>query len=138
VGEHIGFAWVRDRHAEAERTLTVCTGALIAASAGLLAGQRAATHQMPTRNWPRPAPRQTPAVASTRLPGRGWCDPDTLWTSAGGSAGSDLALDAVESLNDRSLRKAAEEEMEWGVGWTSQSRSTAGHDDDRVILQAKG
>lgn len=114
------LAWVRERHLDAELTLTVCTGALIAASAGLLAGRRAATHHGAYEELAaigRAAGDHEPIDVAD-----GWRvvrSSDKLWTSAGVSAGIDLALEAVESLSDRSLRKAVEEEMEWGVGWTS-------------------
>lgn len=82
--------WVRARAARAERVASVCTGAFLLAAAGVLDGRRAATH------WSVCAElaRRFPAV-------RVEADPifvrdDPVWTSAGVSAGIDLALALVE------------------------------------------
>ena len=114
----LALAWVRDRHADAERTLTVCTGALIAASAGLLAGHRATTHhgayeELAAIGQGEGGPTGIDVAHGYRVVR----STEKLWTSAGVSAGIDLALEAVEDLSDRSLRKAVEAEMEWGDGW---------------------
>ena len=91
------LAWVRRRAALASRTASVCSGAFLLAEAGLLDGRRAVTH------WQRCAEfaARFPAV---RL------DPDPIfvrdgpiWTSAGITAGIDLALAMVELDNGRSL-----------------------------------
>jgi transcriptional regulator GlxA family with amidase domain len=83
--------WIRARATAARRVASVCSGAFLLASAGLLDGRRAATH------WSRCAElaRRFPAVA---------VDPDPIfirdgnvWTSAGITAGIDLALALVEA-----------------------------------------
>jgi transcriptional regulator GlxA family with amidase domain len=83
--------WVRNRAAAARRVVSVCSGAFLLATAGLLDGRRAVTH------WRRCAEfaRRFPAV---RL------DPDpifvrdgNIWTSAGVTAGIDLALALLEA-----------------------------------------
>jgi transcriptional regulator GlxA family with amidase domain len=85
------IAWIRKRSGNARRTASVCSGAFLLATAGLLDGKRAVTH------WQRCAEfkRRFPAV---RL------DPDpifirdgNIWTSAGVTAGIDLALSLVEA-----------------------------------------
>ena len=82
--------WLRQRCGVTRRTASVCSGAFLLAATGLLDGRRAVTH------WGRCAQfaRAHPAV---RL------DPDpifvrdgTVWTSAGVTAGIDLALALVE------------------------------------------
>ena len=82
--------WLKLRAATARRLCSVCSGALILAQAGLLAGRRAATH------WSRCAEleRKHPEVMVESDPiflrdGR-------IWTSAGVTAGVDLALALVE------------------------------------------
>jgi transcriptional regulator GlxA family with amidase domain len=82
--------WLKLRAATARRLCSVCSGALILAKAGLLAGRRAATH------WTRCAEleRKHPEVMVESDPiflrdGR-------IWTSAGVTAGIDLALALVE------------------------------------------
>jgi transcriptional regulator GlxA family with amidase domain len=68
------------------RTASVCSGALVLAEAGLLDGKRAATH------WCRVAQlkREYPRVQVE--PDRIWVRDGRVWTSAGISAGIDLAL----------------------------------------------
>jgi transcriptional regulator GlxA family with amidase domain len=68
------------------RITSVCSGALLLAESGLLDGKRAATH------WCRVAQlrRQYPAVQVE--PDRIWVRDGNVWTSAGITAGIDLAL----------------------------------------------
>lgn len=89
--------WVRRRAQRARRTASVCTGAFVLAAAGLLDGRRATTH------W---------SAASTlaRLHPDVDVDPDPIyvrdgnvWTSAGVTAGMDLALALVEEDLDRDV-----------------------------------
>ena len=82
--------WARARAARARRVASVCTGAFLLAATGLLDGRRVATH------WSVCAElaRRFPAV-------RVEADPifvrdDPVWTSAGVTAGIDLALALVE------------------------------------------
>ncbi|MBW0016195.1 MAG: GlxA family transcriptional regulator [Mycobacterium sp.] len=83
--------WVKAVSAGARRVVTVCTGAFLAAEAGLLDGRRATTHWA----FARRLAREFPAVD---------VDPDpifirsaeTVWTAAGVTAGIDLALALVE------------------------------------------
>ncbi len=92
--------WVRQRAAHARRVASVCTGAFLLAAAGLLDGRRAATHWMYcTRLAQRfPAVRVEPDPIFV-------CD-GPVWTSAGVTAGIDLALALVEEDLGRSLALA--------------------------------
>ena len=83
-------AWLKARAPYARRLCSVCSGALLLAEAGLLAGRRVATH------WGRCAElsRKHPNVK---------VEPDPIfvrdgdvWTSAGVTAGIDLALALIE------------------------------------------
>jgi transcriptional regulator GlxA family with amidase domain len=87
--------WIRRTAATARRTASVCTGAFLLASAGLLDGRRATTH------W-------AAAEELARLHPRVRVEPDPIflrdgriWTSAGVTAGMDLALALVEEDSDR-------------------------------------
>ena len=83
------YADVRVLSARARRTTSVCTGALVLAEAGLLDGYRATTHWA----WcDRLATRPGVEVEPDRIHVR---DRDR-WTSAGVTAGIDLALALVE------------------------------------------
>jgi transcriptional regulator GlxA family with amidase domain len=89
--------WVRTRAAHARRTASVCTGAFLLAAAGLLDDRRAVTH------WTRCA------ELAQRFP-RVRVEPDPIficdggvWTSAGITAGIDLALALVEEDLGRAL-----------------------------------
>ena len=82
--------WVRKRAARARRVASVCTGAFVLAAAGVLDGRRAATH------WKYCAKlaQRFPAVHVEPDP-IFVCD-GAVWTSAGVTAGIDLALALVE------------------------------------------
>lgn len=82
--------WVRQRAAQARRVASVCTGAILLAAAGLLDGRRAATHwEYCARLAQRfPAVRVEPEPIFVR--------DGSVWTSAGVTAGIDLALALVE------------------------------------------
>jgi len=68
------------------RVASVCSGALVLAQAGLLDGRRATTHWSRARQMAR----QFPAVRVE--PDRIWVRDGKFWTSAGITAGIDLAL----------------------------------------------
>ena len=71
------------------RLVTVCSGALLAASAGLLRGRRATTHHGDLEELARRAPDAT--VVADRV----FVHDGDLWSSAGVTAGIDLALHLV-------------------------------------------
>ena len=82
--------WVRQRAMQARRVASVCTGAFLLAASGALDGRRAATHW----SFCAELARRFPAV-------RVEADPifvrdGPIWTSAGVTAGIDLALALVE------------------------------------------
>ncbi|TGQ72840.1 MAG: GlxA family transcriptional regulator [Mesorhizobium sp.] len=83
--------WVIGRSRDATRTASVCSGAFLLATAGLLNGRRAVTH------WGRCAEfaQRFPAV---RLePDPIFIRDGNVWTSAGVTAGIDLALSFLEA-----------------------------------------
>ena len=83
--------WITARAAAARRTASVCSGAFLLATAGLLDGRRAVTH------WQRCAEftRRFPAVHLE--PDPIFVRDGSIWTSAGVTAGIDLALALVEA-----------------------------------------
>ena len=82
--------WVRQRAMRARRVASVCTGAFLLAAAGVLDGRRAATHWL----YCADLARRFPAVRVESDPI--FVRDDTVWTSAGVTAGIDLALALVE------------------------------------------
>jgi transcriptional regulator GlxA family with amidase domain len=91
-------AWVAIAGAVARRAASVCTGAYLLAAAGLLDGRRATTH------WDHAArlARAFPAVVVDADPI--FVRAGSVWTSAGVTAGIDLALALVEE--DRGAAEA--------------------------------
>ena len=89
-GEPALLAWVSERASHARRTVSVCTGAFLLAAAGVLDGRRAVTH------WAYCAElaRRRPSVRVESDPI--FLRDGNVWTSAGVSAGVDLALALVE------------------------------------------
>jgi transcriptional regulator GlxA family with amidase domain len=92
--------WIRRRAESARRVASVCTGAFLLAATGLLDGRRAATH------WSLcvELARKFPAVKVEPDP-IFVCD-GPIWTSAGVTAGIDLALALVEKDLGRTLALA--------------------------------
>jgi transcriptional regulator GlxA family with amidase domain len=89
------IAWIRERSARTTRTASVCTGAFLLAAAGLLDGRRATTHWSAARALQRTYPRVRVDLEPIFVrEGR-------IWTSAGVTAGMDLALAMVEQDLDR-------------------------------------
>ena len=84
------IGWIRRTAAKARRVASVCTGAFLLAEAGLLDGRRATTH------WARvrPLAQRFPTVEVERDPI--FVRDGNVYTSAGVTAGMDLALALVE------------------------------------------
>jgi transcriptional regulator GlxA family with amidase domain len=74
----------------ARRTASVCTGAFILGEAGLLEGRRVTTHWVHARALQKQFPKAY--VEEDRI----FIIDGTIWTSAGMSAGLDLALGMIE------------------------------------------
>jgi transcriptional regulator GlxA family with amidase domain len=89
--------WVRQRAAQARRVASVCTGAFLLAAAGILDGRRVVTHWKDCARLAQrfPAVRVEPDPIFV-------CD-GPVWTSAGVTAGIDLALALVEEDLGRSV-----------------------------------
>jgi len=90
------LAWIRDTAARSSKVTSVCTGALLLAKAGLLRGRRATTHwaglDLLASIDPSIQVQREVRVVS-----------DSVVTSAGVSAGIDMAFTVVESLCGRAV-----------------------------------
>ena len=88
--DRVLFAWLRSAASSARRLGSVCVGAYLLASAGLLDGKRATVHWKYARElavrYPRVSVDPNPI----------WVQDGNIYTSAGISAGIDLALAWVE------------------------------------------
>jgi transcriptional regulator GlxA family with amidase domain len=93
-------AWVRQRAKQARRVASVCTGAFVLGAAGVLDGRRAATHWM----WCTRLAERFPAVRVESDPI--FVRDGAVWTSAGVTAGIDLALALVEEDLGRAVALA--------------------------------
>jgi transcriptional regulator GlxA family with amidase domain len=92
--------WVRQRAARARRVASVCTGAFLLAASGALDGRRAATHWSVCKEFAQryPAVRVEPDPIFVR--------DGSVWTSAGVTAGIDLALALIEQDLGRTVALA--------------------------------
>lgn len=98
------LAFCRARAADARRVCSVCTGAYVLAAAGLLDGRRATTH------WCQAARLQERFPAVRVEADRIHVRDGMIWTSAGISAGIDLALALIaEDLGEGVARRVAQE-----------------------------
>ncbi len=91
------LAWIRARAADTRRVGSVCAGAFVLAAAGVLDGRRATTHWELAGDLARRYPRI--AVDGDRI----FTQDEHIWTSAGVSAGVDLALAMVEEDHGHAL-----------------------------------
>ncbi len=90
VSDRALVAWVRQAAGRSRRVASVCTGAFLLAEAGLLDGRRATTHWA----WCDELAARYPAVTVDAKPI--FVRDGNVWTSAGVTAGIDLALALVE------------------------------------------
>ena len=91
------IAWVRRASASARRVCSVCSGALLLASSGLLDGRRATTHWMDAPELREKFPQVR--VEANQI----YTEDDGIYTSGGITAGIDLALALVEQDFSRRL-----------------------------------
>ena len=101
--------WIIARTQEAELVASVCTGAALLARAGVLDGHRATSNKR-SFAWVKSQGPQVTWVAKGR-----WVEDDKFMTSAGASAGIDMALAIVARCSgpERADRVANLMEYEW-------------------------
>jgi transcriptional regulator GlxA family with amidase domain len=108
--------WLTQASSGAEATLSVCTGAFVLASAGLLDGKEATTH------WGAIARLRKQFPKITVRDDRRVVDCGKIVTSAGVSAGIDGALHLVDRLSGRSVAVITARYMEYTWQPTRESK----------------
>jgi len=97
--------WIRAKSALARRTASVCTGAFLLAKAGLLQGKRVATHWAMCTELQQRFPMLS--VDSEAI----YVQQGSTWTSAGVTAGIDLALALIEDDCGRAMAMQVAKEL---------------------------
>ncbi len=100
--------WIADQSEKVEWLLSVCTGALLLAQAGLLKDRPATTHQGAYESLKLLSPT-TQVITDQRFVQAS----EKIFTSGGISAGIDLSLYMVEKLAGAGLRAEVVKEMEY-------------------------
>ncbi|MDX2167456.1 MAG: DJ-1/PfpI family protein, partial [Deltaproteobacteria bacterium] len=99
--------WIAARGAAIETLTSVCTGSFLLAQAGLLDGRRVTTH------W-RSLERMRDTYPQVRVVfDRHWVDDGRVVTSAGISAGIDMALRLVARFHGDAIARATARHMEY-------------------------
>ena len=97
--------WLRASARAGARLFAVCTGAFVLAEAGLLDGRRCTTH------WKRTDTLRERYPKCSVLTGRLFVQDGNITTSAGISAGIDMALDFIEQEHGAAVAAAVAREM---------------------------
>jgi len=97
--------WLREMASQVRRLGSVCTGSFLLAEAGLLNGRRATTHWALTREL---ASRYPQVIVD---PNPIWVQDGHIYTSAGVTAGMDLALWFVEEDHGNAVALAVAKEL---------------------------
>jgi len=98
------LAFVRTAVKSARRVASVCSGAYVLAQAGILDGKRCTTH------WGRTPDFQKRYPSACLEPDRIYTRDGKIWTSAGITAGIDLALALIaDDLGEEVARRSAQE-----------------------------
>lgn len=120
MGDAVLLDYARSAAAAARRVSSVCSGAYVLAAAGLLDGRRATTHWSLSEDFAR----RFPAV---RLEAdRIWIRDGEVWTSAGITAGIDLALAMIEAdLGELVAKRTAQQLVVYHRRPSGQSQFSA-------------
>lgn len=101
------LSWIAERAKKVETLASVCTGSLLLGKAGLLEGKRATTHWR-SLDWMSELFPKTKVEKSLHFVEEG-----NLFTSAGISAGIDMALRVVGRYFGESVARATARHMEY-------------------------
>lgn len=105
--------WIRNASKTTDVTMSVCTGAFVLASTGLLAGRPATTHHGAYKTLAN----QFPDIQVKR--GARFVETGNLATAGGMTSGIDLALRVVERYFGRNVAADTANMLEYqGTGWT--------------------
>lgn len=116
--------WIRNASKATDVTMSVCTGAFVLASTGLLAGRPATTHHGAYKTLAN----QFPDIQVRR--GARFVETGNLATAGGLTSGIDLALRVVERYFGRKVAADTASMLEYqGTGWTDPASNA-------VYLQA--
>ena len=97
--------FVRAAARDARRVASVCSGTYVLAAAGLLDGKRATTHWSRTQDFQRRFP-------NVRLePDRIWIQDGAVWSSAGITAGIDLALAMIGADEGEAIARRTAQQL---------------------------
>ena len=109
IDNSILIDWLRQRVAEAEIAMTVCTGTALFARAGVLDGRRATTNKM-FFQWVVEQGPKVQWVKEAR-----WVEDGKFVTSSGVSAGTDMALAVIARFAGEAVSQnlAVATEYEW-------------------------
>ncbi len=106
IANRVLIDWIAARGANVATLTSVCTGAMLLGEAGLLDGRRATTHWR-SLDW---MTERFPRVTVER--DRHWVEDGHVITSAGISAGIDMALRVVARLHGEPVARATARHME--------------------------
>ncbi len=107
--------WIEAQDRAIELTTSVCTGAFLLAERGILDGHRATTHWA-SLDWMREQYSDVTMLADQRV-----VDEGHVITSAGVSAGIDMALHVVERLHGAEVARWTARRMEYDY-WPASER----------------
>lgn len=107
--------WIRAQAAQTELATSVCTGAFLLAQAGLLDDHRVTTHWGSTERLRRSCP-EVMVLDEVRF-----LDEGKIVTSAGTSAGIDMALHLVARVQGEELAHQTARQMEYRMATKSQT-----------------
>ena len=114
--------WIARQRRTGALTTSVCTGAFLLGAAGLLDGLRATTHWTTIDDGLRTSLPTTDVLADARV-----VDEGEIITSAGVSAGIDMALHVVRRLHGDEVARRTAQDMEYDGVLSDGSQS------DRVL-----
>ena len=101
------LGWITERSSEVETLTSVCTGALMLGKAGLLDAKRATTHWR-SLDWMQELFPKTTVERQLHF-----VEDGSLFTSAGISAGIDMALKVVQRYFGEAVARATAKNMEY-------------------------
>ncbi|KRB85504.1 AraC family transcriptional regulator [Sphingomonas sp. Root710] len=105
ASDHVHSAMVKRLDEGARRVASICTGAFVLGGAGLLDGRRATTH------WRYASSLQKQCPAARIEPDQIFVRHGRVWSSAGATAGIDLALALIEEDFGADLSRAVAQEL---------------------------